>query len=378
MGSIFDDNSEFLEYLKSKKQDSSPSNEEENNLYFKATPFESQQKEPEEPKTQDTDPLKDSSLFDPSKEKEDHTELHIQEKSPKETFTLNLKHLSLKQTEDVQKDTPSPSVSPPLKKESLLSSKDEKKLKELNVSKSTLANFIWDKISFIATTFAIFLVFFFLLNWSAYSQILMNKYQDFTGQLDDSPLQSFVQTDSDTEDLAYQEPNEISNSPFAVNHFSIPMIELEVVPPGIRIIIPRINKNVPVINVSDDKLLAKDWSSLEADIQDSLKAGVVHYPGTPWPDQSGNVVLTGHSSYYPWDPGRFKDVFALLHNVQLDDQIILFYKQKRYSYQVDDIKVVLPSEVNVLGDSGDDRITLITCTPVGTNLRRLIVTAKPI
>jgi len=376
MGSIFDENSEFLEYLNKKKKDKE-SELNGDSLYFKATPFIT--KESKEKSVSNNIPPQPSKL----QEEEEHLELHIQDESAKEVFTLNLKHKPLKAAESkklnqsantVQKNTPQNNIS---SHES--NSHNVKKLAKLNKKGTTLSSFLWDKISFIATTLAIFFVFFFAMNWSAYSQILGNKYQEYTGELDESPLQSFVTSKTEVnQNLELQEVLEVSNSPFAVNHFSIPRINLEVVPPGVRIIIPRINKNVPIINVSDDKLLARDWSSLEADIQDSLKDGVVHYPGTPWPNQSGNVVLTGHSSYYPWDPGRFKDVFALLHNVQQDDEIVLFYKQKRYIYKVSDIQVVQPSEVNVLGDSGDDRLTLITCTPVGTNLKRLIVTAKPI
>ncbi|PIZ72935.1 hypothetical protein COY06_06040 [Candidatus Peregrinibacteria bacterium CG_4_10_14_0_2_um_filter_41_8] len=157
---------------------------------------------------------------------------------------------------------------------------------------------------------------------------------------------------------------------------SIPPFDMEITPPGTRIIIPRLNKNVPIVNVPEDNLVKKNWAALENDLQTALRNGVVHYPGTPWPGQSGNVVVTGHSSYYPWDPGRFKDVFAVLHNVKIGDEIIVFHNQQKYRYQVTESSVVLPQQVQVLADTGDNRITLLTCTPIGTNLKRLIVTAK--
>ena len=34
--------------------------------------------------------------------------------------------------------------------------------------------------------------------------------------------------------------------------------------------------------------------------------------------------------------------------------------------------------IEILTQEGEDRLTLITCTPVGTNLKRLIVFAKPL
>ncbi|MGL5831434.1 MAG: sortase, partial [Candidatus Altimarinota bacterium] len=104
----------------------------------------------------------------------------------------------------------------------------------------------------------------------------------------------------------------------------------------------------------------------------------VHYPGTAYPGDNGNVVITGHSSYFPWDPGRFKDVFALLHQVSVGDEVVVYQDQKKYKYVVYEKKVVSPSQVEVLTQDGSDRLTLITCTPVGTDLNRLIVLAKPV
>ena len=157
---------------------------------------------------------------------------------------------------------------------------------------------------------------------------------------------------------------------------SIPSLNLEVYPTDTRLIIPRINQNVPVIGVTNENLIARQWEKLEKDIQQALRNGVIHYPGTALPGEGGNVVLTGHSSYYAWDPGRFKDVFALLHDVRLGDKIVFFFNQKKFIYEVMDIKVVQPKDVDVLGASPKEQLTLITCTPIGTNLKRLILTAR--
>ncbi len=163
-----------------------------------------------------------------------------------------------------------------------------------------------------------------------------------------------------------------------VQKTQIPQLVLDVTPPDTRIVIPRINKNVPVVTVSSEALINRDWVKLEQEIQEALQGGVVHYPSTAFPDEEGNVVITGHSSYFPWDPGRFKDVFALLHDVQIGDKIYMYYNQQRYDFEVYETKVVLPNQVDVLTQEGENRLTLITCTPVGTNLKRLVVFARPI
>jgi len=113
---------------------------------------------------------------------------------------------------------------------------------------------------------------------------------------------------------------------------------------------------------------------LNNDILDALKRGVVRYPGTALPGEYGNTFITGHSSYYFWDDGQYKEVFALLSEVNIGEEIIIYYNQQKFIYQITEKKEISPSEVNVLSQPTDQKqITLMTCTPVGTNLKRLIV-----
>lgn len=256
-------------------------------------------------------------------------------------------------------------------------------------------SFAVDKIKFIGTAAIIFVITFMAMNLPAYYQIFKVKWQAATGNIEESPFQELADVAANIRIGENKKPAVKDRSPVKKSYDinveplrvsvlsaggdlvkSIPPLDIDIAPPDTRIIIPRINQNVPIVETSDQNLYKRDWDALEKDIQEALKGGVIHYPGTKWPDEGGNFVVTGHSSYYPWDPGRFKDVFALLHNVVLGDRIVVFHKQKKYLYQVSDIRVVLPEEVNILGNTGDDRITLITCTPIGTNLKRLIVTAQ--
>lgn len=218
----------------------------------------------------------------------------------------------------------------------------------------------------------ILVVGFLLMNFSAFYTIGKYKIQSWLQGDEPTVLQEFVQED-EPEKTVLKVSKDLNSQ-----QFSIPSLDLAVGPSDNRILIPRINQNLPVVRVSSQNLIKRDWQALETDIQSALKDGVVHYPGTSLPGQKGNVVITGHSSYFPWDPGRFKDVFALLHEVVEGDQIVLYHDQEKFTYQVEAIKVVLPEDIEVLKQTPDDRLTLITCTPVGTNLKRLIVVAKPI
>lgn len=113
----------------------------------------------------------------------------------------------------------------------------------------------------------------------------------------------------------------------------------------------------------------------QPEIDKLLLEGVVHYFGTAMPGERGNVFITGHSSYYWWSDGKFNTVFSILDKLVAGDIISVNYGGKKYTYKVFDMKVVLPSEVGVLEQGNDSILTLMTCTPVGTNYRRLIVKA---
>lgn len=234
---------------------------------------------------------------------------------------------------------------------------------------------IWNTLEWIATSALIFMLLFFAVNYQAYYQLLVSKVDTLRGVVTINPYNQSEEPGSKQPGTQELLPNVPSPE---LNKKQIPVIALNIAPPDERVIIPRINKNVPVVGVSSENLIKRDWNALEKEIQGALQDGVVHYPGTAQPGQNGNVVITGHSSYFAWDPGLFKDVFALLHEVNVGDTVIVYYNQKKYLYKVFDKKVIMPDQVDVLTQNGDNRLTLITCTPVGTNLKRLVILARPV
>lgn len=255
----------------------------------------------------------------------------------------------------------------------------EKKIvleEETEPSGPTVGDKIWGMLRFISSSAIIFIIIFFVMNWNAYSTIIMSKL-GFLKPASEEEMLGTGNGQNETLNGGGQSIMDLSKDP-EVQKTQIPQLVLDVTPPDTRIVIPRINKNVPVVTVSSEALINRDWVKLEQEIQEALQGGVVHYPSTAFPDEEGNVVITGHSSYFPWDPGRFKDVFALLHDVQIGDKIYMYYNQQRYDFEVYETKVVLPNQVDVLTQEGENRLTLITCTPVGTNLKRLVVFARPI
>lgn len=138
--------------------------------------------------------------------------------------------------------------------------------------------------------------------------------------------------------------------------------------------IPENSIRIDAIDVSAPILW--DIQNKPKEVADGLSKGVIHIQGTSKPGESGNVFITGHSSNYPWAKGNYNDIFALLEKLVAGDKIQVRYQEKNYFYTVKELKVVSPDEISVMQQTSDNRLTLMTCVPIGTNLRRLIVTAQ--
>lgn len=143
--------------------------------------------------------------------------------------------------------------------------------------------------------------------------------------------------------------------------------------PEPKLIIPKINIDVPVIyDISNDY-----DTQMEA-----MGRGVAQFaiPGAnSHPGELGNTVIAGHSSSDLFDYGKYKFIFAQLEKLEVGDTIYANYNSVRYTYIVTKKEVVKPSEVDKLVYETDTPIlTLITCTPLGTAINRLLVTAKQV
>lgn len=101
-----------------------------------------------------------------------------------------------------------------------------------------------------------------------------------------------------------------------------------------------------------------------------LQKGVGHMPQTAFPiGGTGNhTVLTGHTGL----PSA--ELFTDLTALAIGDMFYITVLGDTLAYRVDQIKVVLPYEIDHLAVSGDrDICTLVTCTPYGINSHRLLV-----
>lgn len=140
-----------------------------------------------------------------------------------------------------------------------------------------------------------------------------------------------------------------------------------------RLVIPKINVDVPVLYD-----VGADYDSQ----MEAMAKGVAHFsiPGAnSHPGEIGNTVISGHSSNDLFDGGEYKFIFAQLDKLNTSDTIYANYKGTRYTYVVTKKEVVMPTEVSKLVYTTNKPVmTLITCTPLGTSQKRLLVTAEQI
>lgn len=140
------------------------------------------------------------------------------------------------------------------------------------------------------------------------------------------------------------------------------------VDPKFSVVIPKIAANA--------KILANVDPADEKVYLDALKEGVAHAQGTAFPGEGGHIFLFAHSTDYFWNVGSYNAVFYLLGKLEKGDEVNIFYKGQRFVYRVIGKKVVDPKEVEYLTrKSNKEFLTLQTCWPPGTTLKRLLVFA---
>lgn len=131
--------------------------------------------------------------------------------------------------------------------------------------------------------------------------------------------------------------------------------------------------HIPLIPI--DAPIVWDVQNTPEEMKTALEKGVAQVRGTAHPGETGNIFITGHSSNYPWAKGSYNNIFALLDKLSVGDKVQIKYEGVNYLYVIKEIKVVAPNDTSVMQPTSSPILTLMTCTPVGTSLRRLIVIA---
>jgi len=100
-----------------------------------------------------------------------------------------------------------------------------------------------------------------------------------------------------------------------------------------------------------------------------LEYGPGYILGTSLPGSGGNFAIAGHRTTYGAP-------FGNLDKTEVGDTILFQTNTNQYEYVITEVKIVSPDDTYVLGNFGDDRITLSTCHPKFSARQRLVVVGE--
>ena len=147
---------------------------------------------------------------------------------------------------------------------------------------------------------------------------------------------------------------------FIPAHF-LPLIDAYV-PPAVptpsveqprQLQIPAIEVNAPVVQGHEPE---------------QLKKGVGQSIGSGMPGEVGNMVLSAHNDIYG-------EIFRHLDKLKPGDEVIVSTGRQSYTYVINEIFTVDPTEVEVMAPTDYASLTLISCYPYLINNKRIIVKA---
>ena len=216
-----------------------------------------------------------------------------------------------------------------------------------------------------ATTILLILVFVaglslllypsFSNGWNSFHQSrAITAYADAVANIDDEEYERIWNSA-----VAYNQ--ELTRKPFNLNpegaDLDVYNLLLDVTGTGIMgyIEIKSINCFLPIYHGTDEGV---------------LQIAIGHIPGSSLPvgGESTHCVLSGHRGLP--SARLFTDIDKLVEG----DQFMIRTLDETLTYEVDQILIVLPEEVDALRiEEGKDLCTLVTCTPYGVNTHRLLV-----
>lgn len=121
-----------------------------------------------------------------------------------------------------------------------------------------------------------------------------------------------------------------------------------------RIQIPAIGVDAPIV---------------QGDGWEQLKKGVGQHIGSANPGDKGNVVLSAHNDI-------FGEIFRDLDRLKPGDEITIYTNQRAYTYVVSESQVVEPTHVEVMENTSQPTLTLISCYPYLVDDQRIAVTSR--
>ena len=102
---------------------------------------------------------------------------------------------------------------------------------------------------------------------------------------------------------------------------------------------------------------------------ETLRDGPGHYPATPLPGARGTVAIAGHRTTYGAP-------FRRVDDLDKGDRIELQMPYGRFSYRVERLRIVEPTETSVTRRVAYDQLVLTACHPLYSAAQRIVVFAR--
>ena len=215
----------------------------------------------------------------------------------------------------------------------------------------------------------IYLASFLIINWNDISWIF--NYKEVSGLVEDffNPYPSIDASSMDK----YFYPNHSQNSAVTVQPTTVQPVVIKEVKTNYTdkqntLEIPKLSLVLPIVFAD---------STDTAAMTKYLNQGVVFYPGSVYPGQTGQMVILAHSAPPGWPHIKYDWAFTDLDKLNPGDSIFIDLNNKQYTYIVRERKIIKRGEAVPTDDSAvnDNVLTLLSCWPPGYNYQRITVTA---
>ncbi|WP_024620183.1 class D sortase [Metaclostridioides mangenotii] len=125
-----------------------------------------------------------------------------------------------------------------------------------------------------------------------------------------------------------------------------------------------LNDGIGIISIPkiDLKVIIKEGTDMK-----TLRRAVGHFEGTPMPWENGNFAIAGHRQY------TYGEFFNRVDEIETGDLIEIQTLNGKFDYKVDVKKEVEATQVEVLDNTPEDKITIVTCVKGGK--KRVVLTA---
>ncbi|PLX28062.1 hypothetical protein C0583_02415 [Candidatus Parcubacteria bacterium] len=211
--------------------------------------------------------------------------------------------------------------------------------KIMNINKQKILKYFIYGLEILAVLILLYLLLFPFYPWLVYKF----KYEDKV---------EFVPYESSNATTSLEAHKRVINS-------VLPSIDYDVSPN--RLIIPKIGVNAPIVE-SDNE-------------QQGLSMGAWRVPDSSTPDQGGNTVITGHRfKYLP----PHNVTFYSFDKLEKGDLVTVLWNKEEINYHIIETKVVPETEISIMDQTVEPRLTMFTCTPIYSTENRLVVIAEPI